>query len=276
MISDNLQQVNLTPDDVDGAMALSTEAGWNQTADDWRHFISQGTTIGVRDDAGRLVASAAALPYDGPFGYVGMVLVTRDARRRGIATRLVDCCIEELRGRGLVPVLDATAEGALVYRRQGFLDQFGFDRWQGEAGGRGARDHATTADPAVVENLDAGAFGAARPALMRDFLGRSETAATATTAGDGFAMVRAGRRAWQAGPVVAPSETAAISLVERLFSGVSGEVFIDVPQIWSRLGGWLTARGFTIQRSFTRMALGRAEPFGDPASLFAVAGPEFG
>ena len=47
MISDNLQQVNLTPDDVDGAMALSTEAGWNQTADDWRHFISQGTTIGV-------------------------------------------------------------------------------------------------------------------------------------------------------------------------------------------------------------------------------------
>ena len=34
MISDNLQQVNLTPDDVDGAMALSTEAGWNQTAAD--------------------------------------------------------------------------------------------------------------------------------------------------------------------------------------------------------------------------------------------------
>ena len=99
--------------------------------------------------------------------------------------------------------------------------------------------------------LDAGAFGAARPALMRDFLGRSETAATATTAGDGFAMVRAGRRAWQAGPVVAPSETAAMSLIERLFSGVSGEVFIDVPQIWSRLGGWLAARGFTIQRSFT-------------------------
>ena len=62
MISDNLQQVNLTPDDVDGAMALSTEAGWNQTADDWRHFISQGATIGVRDEAEGREADAGHEP----------------------------------------------------------------------------------------------------------------------------------------------------------------------------------------------------------------------
>jgi GNAT superfamily N-acetyltransferase len=119
----------LTQADVASGMLLSTEAGWNQTADDWKHFIVQGSTIGVRDQNGRLVASAAALPYDGPFGYVGMVLVTADWRRQGIATRLVDRCIDELRGRGLVPVLDATAAGAEVYRHQGFVGQFGFDRW---------------------------------------------------------------------------------------------------------------------------------------------------
>jgi hypothetical protein len=32
----------LTEGDVDSGMALSTEAGWNQTPDDWRHFIEHG------------------------------------------------------------------------------------------------------------------------------------------------------------------------------------------------------------------------------------------
>ena len=52
--------------------------------------------------------------------------------------------------------------------------------------------------------------------------------------------------------------------------------FIDVPQRWRRIGQWLGRHGFVIQRSFARMALGRAQPFGDPGRLFAVAGPEFG
>jgi hypothetical protein len=34
-------------------------------------------------------------------------------------------------GVGKVPVLDATADGVKVYRRQGFVSQFDFDRWQG-------------------------------------------------------------------------------------------------------------------------------------------------
>jgi hypothetical protein len=93
---------------------------------------------------------------------------------------------------------------------------------------------------------------------------------------DGFTMVRTGRRALQAGPVVAKDETSAIRLVDRLLAGLRGPLFIDVPDRWRRIADWLRARGFQVQRSFTRMALGRADPFGDPARLFAVAGPEFG
>jgi GNAT superfamily N-acetyltransferase len=261
--------------DIDGGMVLSTEAGWNQTADDWRRFIVGGRAIGVRDGDGRLVASAAALPYDGPFGFVGMVLVTESWRRRGIATRLVDRCVEALQGERLVPVLDATADGAKVYARQGFLPQFTFDRWQGTlAGSSSAKD--AVADPASLAGLDAAAFGAARPALLRDFVGRPGTIVTMAEAGDGFAMLRHGRRALQAGPVVAATESGALALLRRLFATAGGALFIDVPSIWAGIARWLADAGFTIQRSFTRMALGRAEPFGDPSRLFAVAGPEFG
>lgn len=259
--------------DLDACMALSLEAGWNQTADDWRHFIREGRTFGTRAPGGRLIASAAALPYDGPFGFVSMVLVTADWRRRGLATRLVDRCVEELQARSLVPVLDATAAGAEVYRKQGFVHQFGFDRWQGTL--PAARADAV-AQPAgeLVRALDAAAAGAGRARLMDDFLGRRGTIAIG--GGNGFALARAGRRATQAGPVVADDERAALGLVERLFAALSGLVFIDVPQAWRGIGDWLKARGFEIQRSFARMALGRAEPFGLPARQFAVAGPEFG
>ena len=76
--------------------------------------------------------------------------------------------------------------------------------------------------------------------------------------------------------MVAADEDAAIDLLGDLFAGTRGPVFIDVLAGRSRVGDWLAARGFTIQRSCTRMALGREAPFGKPERLFAVAGPEFG
>jgi GNAT superfamily N-acetyltransferase len=273
-VSEELQTVTLDSGDVDAGMALSSEAGWNQVGADWRLFIETGRAIGVRDAGGRLVGSAATLPYDGPFGFVGMVLVTETWRRRGVATRLVAECMLHLKGIGLIPALDATAAGEEVYRRQGFLPQFRFDRWEGTSPGR-ATTGADGADAARLAALDAGAFGAARPRLIEDFLAREGTRVFAE-GGEAFAMVRRGRRAMQAGPVVAADENAALRLIERLCSAVGGALFIDVPRRWRQIGGWLERQGFGIQRSFARMALGRAEPFGDPARLFAVAGPEFG
>ena len=278
--SDALQVIDLGLGDVEAGMALSSEAGWNQTGDDWHHFIGRGTAIGVRDGEGRLVASAAALPYEGPFGFIGMVLVTPDWRRQGIATRLIDRCAETLKVLELTPVLDATEAGEEVYRKQGFGPQFRFDRWE-----RAGSDEDFAADlakpeaqpdPNVITGLDARAFGARRPCLIEDFMEREGTEVLCTPDEDGFAMVRRGRRAYQAGPVVAPSERKALRLVEQIASSVKGAVFIDVLSNWRETGERLAARGFKVQRSFARMALGRAEPFGNPRHLFAVAGPEFG
>lgn len=275
-ISEALRITGLDLRDVEAGMALSTEAGWNQTRDDWRFFIEHGAGLGCREASGRLIASAAALPYDGPFGFIGMVLVTSEFRRRGIATALVDRCIAELRGQGLTPVLDATAAGAEVYRRQGFLPQFRFDRWEGTVSGASAMARDDEPEAAPLAELDAEVFGARRPGLLADFLGRDGTRIARAEAGDGFAMVRRGRRALQAGPVVAGSEAAALVLLQRLLVGVRGVVFIDVPSIWRGLASWFADQGFVVQRSFTRMAHGRTTAFGLPQRLFAVAGPEFG
>ena len=85
--------VELGVGDAQAGLVLSTEAGWNQNEADWRFFLSQGVVFGMRDGA-RLVATAALLPYSAGNAWISMVLVTADFRRRGIATKLVDACLD--------------------------------------------------------------------------------------------------------------------------------------------------------------------------------------
>ncbi len=51
---------------------------------------------------------------------------------------------------------------------------------------------------------------------------------------------------------------------------------LDVPAVWTGIAAWLRERDFEVQRPFLRMALGREVPYGEPACLFAIAGPEYG
>ena len=112
--------VELGVDDAQAGLVLSTEAGWNQNEADWRFFLSKGIVFGMRDGA-RLVATAALLPYSAGNAWISMVLVTADFRRRGIATKLVDACLDVAKRRGLTTWLDATPAGATVYGPLGFI-----------------------------------------------------------------------------------------------------------------------------------------------------------
>src|SRR6202790_5152779 len=87
------ETVRLGPDDARAGLALSAEAHWNQNEADWRFFLTNGTVFGVRDHDGHLVASAALLPHTSGNAWISMVLVTADWRRRGLATRLMDACL---------------------------------------------------------------------------------------------------------------------------------------------------------------------------------------
>ena len=84
--------VRLGATDAAHGLMLSTEAGWNQSEADWRFFLTQAVTVGVRAD-GRLIATAALLRHDAAEAWISMVLVTANWRRQGLATRLVAHCL---------------------------------------------------------------------------------------------------------------------------------------------------------------------------------------
>jgi len=293
--AESLRLASLTERDVDVGLALSDAAGWNQTGDDWALFIRHGHAIGLRDDAGRWVATAAALPYGGDRGWISMVLVAEGWRHRGLASRLMDACVAHLRAAGIVPVLDATPAGAAVYRRLGFLPGFEIDRWErrglpapsaaaARAGAAstsaGIPRPATAADLDALVALDRAATGLDRRLLLDSFLRRPDTRAWLAGDGRGFVVARAGRRATQIGPLAAPDDARAIALLDIAIATASDDparaIFLDLPRAHRPVAEALERLGFVRQRSFVRMSLGATEAPRLGAGRLVLAGPEFG
>ena len=271
----------LVQGDAEDALALSVAAGWNQTAADWRFFIGAGTVLGSRSETGRLVATAAALPYGGKAAWVSMVLVAAEARHRGLATALVGRCLAALRAEGRSPLLDATPAGAAVYRRLGFADGFGFERWEGGVDGAAPAAGAGVAksgpaDAAEIAALDAAAAGFDRTALIHELLSRDSTRAWIGAERQGFVIARAGQSATQIGPLVAATQSGALALLDAALAASSGPVFIDVPVRCGAIADRLADHGFSRQRPFTRMAMVAGSPgLAASDSVFSLAGPEF-
>lgn len=266
------QVENLTQADADAGLQLSTEAGWNQVARDWSYLLKAGQGFGVRAE-GRLIASSLALPYPPYFGWVSMVLVTQSYRRQGLATLLLQAAVDHLLTLRLVPMLDATPEGREVYSRMGFVDVGMIDRWHGQGDGMVAGP-PLVASLAQCAPLDLQAFGAARLHLLDELKRRPGSAVLASDSGYGIA--RRGRHSTQIGPVVAMTPTVANGLAAQLVQVTAGAIVADVPRSAENLVRWLSGRAFTVKRRFYRMALGRANGFGDGSLVHVIAGPELG
>jgi GNAT superfamily N-acetyltransferase len=264
----------LGEDDLEGALALSAEAGWNQAAADWLLMLRLGSGFAARD-GGRVVATALALPYPPVFGWVSMVLVHAPYRRRGIATRLVRHATAALTGAGLLPVLDATPAGAEVYGRMGFRPVGNLLRWRGAGGGAAVASRVPRIAERVRE-LDGAAFGADRGAVLADLSGRPAPVATLAADGGGYLLSRAGRTATQLGPLVAREAATAVALLAEGVDAVAGTVVVDVPEQATAAAAHLADRGFTPERPFVRLVLGGDALAGTPALVHAIAGPELG
>ncbi len=253
-------------------LKLSTEAHWNQTEADWEFFLTKGIVFGNRDRNGAVVATAALLPYTDTDAWISMVLVTESWRRRGLATRLVDACLNTANRLGVTSFLDATPAGAAVYGPLGFTPTIQLRRLRlANAAGVGRPLPPGKLDEFLT--CDISAMGFSRRDLMRELSGRAGS--KLVSIGDAMALIRDGRTARHIGPLLAASPAHALTLVNDIAASESGPLLIDAVAAQTTFLDGLTAHGWTIERSFQRMRFGRATAQPEEAP-FAVAGPEYG
>ena len=284
-IGKSLRIRQMTSEDVATGMRFKTLAGWNQVEADWQRFLalSPGGCF-VAEIGGEPAGTVVTVTFDGVCGWVAMVLVPPERRRQGIGTAMLRHGIAHLQSSGVDTIkLDATPMGRQVYVPLGFRDEYGLERREGVGKActwTSVREMRDT-DLADVSAFDTPRFGVCREGLLRylyrDSGGLCGVYRGAGSAVEGYVMVRPGSNAFQIGPLAAVHERAGRSLFCWALDRLAGEpVFFDVPLENPHGTGLAEEFGFSVQRGFTRMFLGKDPYGGSPRQVYATSGPEKG
>jgi N-acetylglutamate synthase-like GNAT family acetyltransferase len=270
----------LTTADISDALALSTEAGWNQTADDWRMLVelSPQGCITIEAD-GEVVSTATLTCYGTKLAWIGMVLTRIKYRGRGFAMRLLKECLRLADELGVESVkLDATNLGQPLYEKLGFRPEQSVERWWRA----GREDAIAPSAPPPSSNewqasnewqsADRSAFGVDRSALLTKLAGRHAP----SSINDSYLLTRAGREISYLGPSVCSSLPTARELIERALQSPSpGGWFWDLLLANKPAVSLAADFGFAPKRHLLRMVRGK-DVRGNEAAVYALAGFELG
>ena len=273
--------------DISDAMQLVLAEGWNQTEKDWEILIGDSQNIcfaAVVDN--QLVGTATAINYANIVSWIGMVLVDKNYRGRGISKLLLNELFDKLQTCQSIK-LDATLAGQPVYKKMDFADEYTISRMVNSSFAdlpdldfETTSQQIQTEDIAEIIEFDKRVFGADRKQLIHGLIKDSPEKSWVQKEGNkivGFALGRHGNRHHQIGPVSALSVFAAKQLISKALLNLKGEsIVIDVLDDKLELQLWLTSIGFIKQRYFTRMFLKNNKSPGKVNSQFLICGPEFG
>jgi GNAT superfamily N-acetyltransferase len=273
---------NLGAENLAGALELSTLAGWNQTAEDWRLLLDlapQGCFCIKEDD--KIAATATLLCYEETLAWIGMVLTHPNYRHRGFASALLKHALERAEALKIRTIkLDATEQGEALYKQFGFAHEQAIERWCRGPLDRQKRTASNSEPPAnclrgdfqADIDIDKDAFGANRSNLLAALLRRGACFSNS----DGYVFTRSGRSTAQLGPCVATQKNE----VSKLLKSAMGN-FDSTEWSWDLLPQNLEAVslamefGFLPNRRLVRMW--RGEQLRPKEQLmYATAGFEFG
>jgi GNAT superfamily N-acetyltransferase len=274
---------SLTEADLPFGIHLTTQAGWNQTAADWRRACElqpDGCFLAELD--GAAVGTLATCVF-GSVAWIALVLVDAAVRGRGVGTALMRHALAYLERQGVRSVrLDATPLGQPVYEKLDFIAQFALARYEGIMPGgtntagveRGTPDHWED-----VLRLDRAVTATDRRKLLTRLFTETPDALAVCrrgTAVHGFVTSRPGANAIQVGPCLATTREAGEALLAHTRWTYAGQrVYIDVPVENRPAVQAVADMGFTVQRPLLRMC--RGEPVQEHVEeLWASAGPEKG
>jgi len=273
----------MLPNDLALGGQLTEQAGWNQVSADWNRFLAlQPSGCFIAELDGQSVGTVTTCVF-GRVGWIGMLLVNKTCRRRGVGRALLNQALAYLEKQEVETVrLDATPQGEPLYNRLGFSVQYHLTRFAGtvESGFVAPAPcllHIEHGERVVA--LDQTVIGYGRGPLLLRLVQEPNSRAFIQQRKEairGYACTRPGRLAAQVGPCVATSSSAGRILLAHSLNLYRGQpVFVDIPTEHQCAVETVTAFGLKPARVFTRMCRG-AEAVEQLDHLWASSGPEKG
>ena len=186
----------MTPADAGRLYELAGLVGWNQTLEDCAFLIASPECRMICVEEGNEVIATAGAPVYDDVGFINMVIVHPDYRKRGIATSMIRFFLDNLKVRTFR--LHATPAGSCVYGKIGFVTTRTMSYFVAEppkfAPPSIKVEPATDADLEEMAALDFRSCGLKRKFLFDDNLRRFGRFALKISGGGGIAAFALGRR----------------------------------------------------------------------------------
>ncbi len=203
----------LRAEDIPAATLLSAEAGWNQTAEDWRTLLelSPKGCLAIEVD-GHLASTTTLLCYGRRLAWVGMVLTKEEYQRRGFARRLLAHALEHADTMGIATIkLDATDQGQPLYESLGFHSEQAIERWSRPCENAAQLPASGASKEEPWHDLDSQVFGTDRSELLK----RLARLNPPTSISQSYLFTRPGRVTAYLGPCVGEDPLQTRHLIEE-------------------------------------------------------------
>ena len=262
--------------DLEFLVQISQSLGWTTTSTDIQNFLTyEPKGCFVADLNGEVVGSVTTTPYK-HFGWIGMVLVKEELRRRGIGSALVQRAIDYLSKKGIATArLEADPPGVPLYEHLRFVKECNSERWYREGPSlqpvKGVRQ-AIEGDLMRIRTLDAQAFGDDRSRVLGRLIRCSEFALVLEDKpAEGMLMMRRTAHGALFGPFIAAKPEVAEHLLRAGLSRVNDAVvFVGVPETHLDALELLRRYDFKRRSTLSRMYLGPVPKAGNPRLEYGI------
>lgn len=279
---------SMTTEDLTAAMEIKNAEGWNQTLSDWELLLhGQPGMCLVAVYLDEVVATVTAIGYDNQLAWIGMMLVRKEYRGKGLAKLLMDRILNVLNGYPCIK-LDATPAGLPVYAQLGFIPEYSLYKMVKSPASQNKPTKSTSNIIQVITAehhrdlmaFDREIFGVDRQAVLTYLFDHAVSSSVLVKENhkiEGYLTGRPGTNYYQLGPLAATSTEAAISLLAAALPELSDRpVVVDLLHDKEQLRTWLQSQGFVQQREFIRMYYRNNPNPGIPERQFLISGPELG
>ncbi len=202
------------PEHVPQAVALSQQAGWQHSAEDWSMLLSMSDGI-VALQSGQVVGTALRSDFGPHVSHISMVIAREDMRGQGVGRSVVSALLQP--GRTLR--LTATPLGRPLYESLGFRTMLSLGKYIGTvckqvfpATGVGV---ASPSDLEQIIALENASYGGDRRALIRNLFDIAQLAVARDASGAvvAYAALRPFSDMLVLGPIVASDVKTAEKLI---------------------------------------------------------------
>ena len=260
-----------------GALALSRQAGWPHRREDWEMALALSNGVVALENE-KVVGTTLTTRYGADCATINMVVVDEAMRGRGLGRRLMEVGLDA--ARGMPCRLIATQEGLPLYEKMGFREVGTILQHQGFCAAVDAPVDVEWAQPGhlpEIAALDQDAFGADRGGLI-SYLKKIGRFAVIRRDGHvvGFSVVRSFGRGDVIGPVVAENAEDARKLISFQIAA-RRDAFLRIDTTSSSgLSSWLVERGLVHVGGGTAMQRGDQAGKLSHTKTFALANQAFG